>query len=88
MLAEWDRKQPGRAWNIFNALSRVVPSHLMDRGLYDFAGLRPTGVPDPLGDTAFDPPDDLDGDEGKACADDGHGGEGAAGERPISFTRL
>jgi len=60
MLAEWDRKHPGRAWNLFNALSRVVPSHLMDRNLFDFAGIKPTGIADPHGDTAFDPPDDLD----------------------------
>ncbi len=54
MLQEWDRKHPGRAWNIFNALSRVVPSHLMDRELFDFAGLKPTGLPDADGDIAFD----------------------------------
>ena len=55
MIQEWDRKHPGRAWNVFNALSRVVPSHLMDRELFDFAGLRPTGAPVADGDTAFDP---------------------------------
>jgi len=59
MLAQWDRQHPGRAWNIFNALSRIVPSHLMDRTLFDFAGLSPTGIANPQGDTAFDPPDDL-----------------------------
>jgi len=26
----------------------------MDRALFDFRGLRPTGAPDPAGDTAFD----------------------------------
>jgi tRNA 2-thiocytidine biosynthesis protein TtcA len=40
--------------NSFNALSRVVPSHLMDRNLHDFAGLRPSGRPQPDGDIAFD----------------------------------
>jgi tRNA 2-thiocytidine biosynthesis protein TtcA len=54
MLAEWDKRHPGRVENAFNALSRVVPSHLMDRGIHDFAGLRATGVPDPDGDIAFD----------------------------------
>ncbi len=57
MIQEWDRKYPGRSWNVFNALSRVVPSHLMDRELFDFVGLRPTGVPDANGDIAFDEPD-------------------------------
>ncbi|MFQ6688126.1 tRNA 2-thiocytidine(32) synthetase TtcA, partial [Bordetella pertussis] len=54
MIQEWDRKHPGRSWNVFNALSRVVPSHLMDRDLFDFVGLKPTGVADAGGDTAFD----------------------------------
>ncbi|MFC4275803.1 tRNA 2-thiocytidine(32) synthetase TtcA [Achromobacter aloeverae] len=54
MLREWDRKYPGRSWSVFNALSSVAPSHLMDRQLFDFAGLRPTGRPDANGDTAFD----------------------------------
>ena len=61
MLQEWDRKHPGRAWNIFNSLSRVVPSHLMDRELFDFAGLKPTGLPDADGDIAFDHEDPQEG---------------------------
>lgn len=90
MLAEWDRKHPGRAWNMFNALSRVVPSHLMDRDLYDFAGLKPTGVADPMGDTAFDPPDDLEAAPAGACDDHDAPADGIArldGERIISFSR-
>jgi tRNA 2-thiocytidine biosynthesis protein TtcA len=54
LVAEWERRFPGRTENCFNALSKITPSHLMDRGLFDFTGLRPTGVPDPDGDTAFD----------------------------------
>jgi tRNA 2-thiocytidine biosynthesis protein TtcA len=54
MLAEWDKRFPGRVENTFNALSRVAPSHLMDRHIFDFAGLRATGVADPEGDIAFD----------------------------------
>ncbi|MFA4914176.1 MAG: tRNA 2-thiocytidine(32) synthetase TtcA [Burkholderiaceae bacterium] len=54
MIQDWDRKHPGRSWSIFNALSTVAPSHLMDRKLFDFAGLAPTGVADADGDTAFD----------------------------------
>jgi tRNA 2-thiocytidine biosynthesis protein TtcA len=54
MLAEWERRHPGRVKNTFNALARVVPSHLMDRSLYDFAGLRPNGQPQEDGDIAFD----------------------------------
>jgi tRNA 2-thiocytidine biosynthesis protein TtcA len=54
MLAEWERRYPGRVKNTFNALARVVPSHLLDRDLHDFAGLRPTGRPLQDGDIAFD----------------------------------
>jgi len=54
MIQEWDRTTPNRSWNIFNALSNIAPSHLMDRNLFDFAGLKPSGIADPHGDTAFD----------------------------------
>ncbi len=54
MIAEWDKKFPGRSWNVFGALSRVVPSHLMDSQLFDFMGLQTTGVADADGDRAFD----------------------------------
>jgi tRNA 2-thiocytidine biosynthesis protein TtcA len=54
MLAEWERRFPGRVENTFNAMSRVVPSHLMDSGVFDFTGLRATGVANPGGDIAFD----------------------------------
>jgi tRNA 2-thiocytidine biosynthesis protein TtcA len=57
MLAEWDKKDPRRAWNTFKALANIAPSHLMDRNLFDFAGLKPTGVPNVDGDRAFDPVD-------------------------------
>ena len=56
MLQEWERRHPGRTQTIFNALRRVVPSHLMDSALFDFRGLRLTGVADPGGDVAFDDP--------------------------------
>jgi tRNA 2-thiocytidine biosynthesis protein TtcA len=56
MLAEWERRFPGRTQNAFNALGRVTPSHLLDRSLFDFPGLRATGIPDPGGDLAFDDP--------------------------------
>jgi tRNA 2-thiocytidine biosynthesis protein TtcA len=50
MLREWDR-QPGRIESILRALTDVVPSHLLDRNLFDFAGLKPSavaGVEEPL----------------------------------------
>jgi len=54
MIAEWDRHFPGRSWNVFGALSRVVPSHLMDRELFEFVNLHAGGEPDAGGDIAFD----------------------------------
>ena len=54
LLREWDRRFPGRVANMLKALQNVVPSHLMDRGLYDFAGVRATGRPPADGDLAFD----------------------------------
>jgi tRNA 2-thiocytidine biosynthesis protein TtcA len=55
MLREWDKRFPGRLENMFTALQNVVPSHLMDRQLHNFAEIRATGQADPQGDKAFDP---------------------------------
>ena len=55
MLRDWDKRFPGRIETMFRSLSNVVPSHLLDPRLFDFQGLKATGVPDPEGDLAFDP---------------------------------
>ena len=55
MLQSWEKQHPGRLDNMFRALQNVVPSHLADAKLYDFANLVPTGEPDAEGDRAFDP---------------------------------
>lgn len=39
MLAEWEKKFPGRTETIFRAIGNVAPSQLADRSLFDFAGL-------------------------------------------------
>lgn len=39
MLADWERKFPGRVDNVFRALGNVSPSQLADRALFDFAAL-------------------------------------------------
>jgi tRNA 2-thiocytidine biosynthesis protein TtcA len=54
MLREWEKKHPGRVDNIFSSLSTVVPSHLMDRNLFNFTDLQPTGEAMANGDIAFD----------------------------------
>lgn len=40
MLREWERKYPGRIETIFSSMQNVVPSHLADTELFDFASLR------------------------------------------------
>ena len=60
MLREWERKHPGRIESIARAIATVVPSHLMDRALFDFAAVRATGRAEPGGDTAFDVDDVLE----------------------------
>lgn len=65
MLAQWEREQPGRVDNIFRAMQSVVPSHLADTDLFDFAALG-------TGATASGQRDWLggpDGDSSRADAD-------------------
>jgi tRNA 2-thiocytidine biosynthesis protein TtcA len=54
MMRDWEKKYPGRVENIFSSLNTVVPSHLMDRSLFEFGDLRATGIADKNGDIAFD----------------------------------
>jgi tRNA 2-thiocytidine biosynthesis protein TtcA len=57
MLAEWEKESPNRVVSIFKSMQRVTKSHMLDTGLYDFAGLSlgTVDVGDEL-DIAFDPP--------------------------------
>ena len=59
MLHDWEKRFPGRVENIFNSLGRVNASHLLDRTLFDFAGVAATGVPSTDGDKAFDQDEDF-----------------------------
>src|SRR5690606_5447361 len=54
MLRDWEKRFPGRVENTFAALGRVVPSHLMDRELFDFTSALADGEPRSDGDIAFD----------------------------------
>lgn len=56
MLAQWDLEHPGRIESIFTAMQNVVPSHLADNELFDFANLK-TGEVIDGGDIALDKPD-------------------------------
>ena len=57
MLRAWEKESPKKVWNIFKSLAAVAPSHLMDKNLFDFVNLRPTGIADENGDKAFDAED-------------------------------
>jgi tRNA 2-thiocytidine biosynthesis protein TtcA len=43
MLAEWEKRYPGRIDSMFRARSDIVPSHMMDRKLFDFSAVRAAG---------------------------------------------
>jgi tRNA 2-thiocytidine biosynthesis protein TtcA len=86
MLRDWEKRFPGRIDTVFSALSRVTPSHLMDRALHDFAGLEADGRERPEGDIAFD----VDVAFEPAAAGSGSGsGSGAGGvEAAVSTIAL
>lgn len=50
LLAQWDAAHPGRVDNIARALRHVTPTHLADRALTDFAGLRRSATLMPVKD--------------------------------------
>ena len=59
MMAEWDKRYPGRTESVFSALQNIVPSHLADNAFFDFKGLHVGDVLTPAmdgGDTVFDGP--------------------------------
>jgi len=45
MLKEWEKTEPGRIQSILRAMTDVRPSQLLDRKLFDFAGLKPSPSP-------------------------------------------
>jgi tRNA 2-thiocytidine biosynthesis protein TtcA len=53
MLRQWEHQYPGRTQTIFTAMQNVVPSHLLDTGLFGFRDIKP-GDAVAEGDTAFD----------------------------------
>ena len=44
MLRDWEKKFPGRIESIFRSMQNIAPSHLLDRGLFDFAGVKADGA--------------------------------------------
>ena len=56
MLSDWDKRFPGRIESMFTAIQNITPSHLADKTLFDFAGLKTQETPYLGGDIGFDPP--------------------------------
>ncbi|MEO8306200.1 MAG: tRNA 2-thiocytidine(32) synthetase TtcA [Betaproteobacteria bacterium] len=81
MLREWEKKHPGRIESICNALGNVVPSHLMDRALFDFNNVAATGRDEAGGDIAFDVDPVLERATDGAAADTGDSAV------PVTFLR-
>ncbi len=54
LLREWEKRHPGRVETIFRSLQNVRSSHLLDRGLFDFAALGASGIAAENGDKIFD----------------------------------
>src|ERR1700744_2625002 len=79
LIRDWEKRFPGRIENMFNALSNVVPSHLMDHKLFPFASLHATGEADPQGDIAFDE---------EPCSTDTIEGATLNGSKPISIVQF
>lgn len=44
MLQTWEAEHPGRIESLFSSLQNIVPSHLGDRELFDFANLKPESI--------------------------------------------
>ena len=42
LLREWEKRHPGRVETMLNSLKHVRPSHLLDRGAFDFVRLPPS----------------------------------------------
>ena len=54
MLNDWHDQFPGRIESMFTAMQNVVPSHLCDSELFDFANIDSNSGIINGGDTAFD----------------------------------
>ncbi len=44
MIADWEKRHPGRVENLFRGLQNVVPSHLLDTALFDFDNPTPEAL--------------------------------------------
>ena len=52
LLSAWEQEDPGRTARLFRAIQNVSPSHLADRSIYDFEGLKPASDQAEFADSA------------------------------------
>jgi tRNA 2-thiocytidine biosynthesis protein TtcA len=57
MLNDWHKRFPGRIESMFSAMQNVVPSHMLDKNLYDFTDLKSNATENVEGDIGFDSPE-------------------------------
>lgn len=60
LLQEWDRDHPQRLRSMFSAMSNMVPSHMLDRKLFNFEEFQGIAGQAGDGDILFDHDDTLD----------------------------
>lgn len=54
MLIDWDKRFPGRIETMFQAMQNIVPSHMIDKNLFDFSQVTKENAAQFARDTAFD----------------------------------
>jgi tRNA 2-thiocytidine biosynthesis protein TtcA len=59
LLQQWDKEHPTRLRSMFTAISNVVPSHMMDRNLFDFETFSARESQPVKGDILFDRDDTV-----------------------------
>lgn len=57
LIKQWEKEYPLRVKSMFTAMSNVVPSHMLDRELFDFNSYELKDSPTILGDILFDSDD-------------------------------
>jgi tRNA 2-thiocytidine biosynthesis protein TtcA len=60
LLQQWDREHPQRLRSMFSAVGNIVPSHMMDRDLFDFKEFSGVAAPEAAGDILFDRDDTVE----------------------------
>lgn len=60
LLQQWDPEHPQRLRSMVTAMSNIVPSHMMDRKLFDFEHMKGLAYDNAQGDILFDRDETLD----------------------------